>query len=338
MKLFLIISLIYTLSFVLPILIIVAFFTILERKLMALAQRRQGPNVVGLFGSLQAIADGLKLFLKEIIIPQNSNLLIFLLGPILIFFLALLSWVIIPFYSVNFTLYFGSFCSFNFSFLFIYVLSGLSIYGILLSGWSSNSKYSLFGALRSTAQMISYELLFGFIFLILVLFSQSFNLFQIILNQKISSNFLALLPIFCLFLIVILAETNRHPFDLPEAEAELVAGYFTEYSSVTFAFFFLAEYSNMFLMSCLSILLFCNGWLAGFFYLYYFKIILVMCFFIWARIILPRYRYDQLMNMGWKILLPLLFSFFFFYSIVLKIFNIFLYTNTTGNNIYYLIF
>lgn len=223
---------IQTLSLFLPVLLIVAFFTLLERKLLAIAQRRQGPNVVGIFGILQAFSDGFKLFLKEIIIPQNSNIYLFLFGPFITFFLSLMSWIIIPFAEG------GTICSLNYSLLYIYAISGLSVYGIILSGWASNSKYSLLGALRSTAQMISYELLLGFIFLILALVSNSFDLNVIVTNQKSGFYVFPLFPIFLIFLIVILAETNRHPFDLPEAEAELVSGYNTEYSSVKFAFFF----------------------------------------------------------------------------------------------------
>lgn len=297
-----------------PILLIVAFFTLLERKLMAITQRRQGPNVVGLFGLLQAISDGFKLFLKEIIIPQNANIFLFIFGPFLTFLLSLLSWIVIPFSSE------GLINSITFSLLYIYAISGLSIYGIILSGWASNSKYSILGALRSTAQMISYELLLGFIFLIIVLFSGSFNIYTIIINQNSCYYVFPLFPVFLIFLIVILAETNRHPFDLPEAEAELVSGYNTEYSSVKFAFFFLGEYSNMFLMSCLTVFFFFGGWLFSFFF-FSLKILFFMGFFIWARILLPRYRFDQLMNIGWKVFLPLLFGLFLFYFTVLKLLN-----------------
>lgn len=315
--LFLITEIILT---IIPLLIIVAFFTLFERKIMALAQRRRGPNTVGIFGILQAFADGFKLFLKEIIIPFSSNYFVFILGPFLTFFLSLLNWIIIPF-SLTTTF------SLNYSLLYIYSISSLSIYGIILSGWSSNSKYSLLGALRSTAQMISYELLIGFIFLILCLFINSFNLLEFIFIQEHCFLILPLLPIFCFFLIIILAETNRHPFDLPEAEAELVSGYNTEYSSVKFAFFFLGEYANMFLMSCLIVIFFLGGWFSIFsllnqtIFIYSLKILLLMFFFIWCRILLPRYRYDQLMRICWKIFLPSLFGLFIFYSYFLKIFN-----------------
>lgn len=314
---FIIYFILKTVLLIFPLLLIVAFFTLLERKFMALAQRRQGPNVVGVFGLLQAFSDGFKLFLKEIIIPQNSNIYLFIFGPFLTFFLSLLSWIVIPFSGeMPFSL--------NYSILYVYMISGLGIYGIILSGWASNSKYSLLGALRSTAQMISYELLLGFIFLILCFFSNSFNILSIIKVQSYGYFVFPLFPIFCIFLIVILAETNRHPFDLPEAEAELVSGYNTEYSSVKFAFFFLGEYSNMFLMSCLTIFFFFGDVISSFFIGLFFsiKVICVMCFFIWARILLPRYRYDQLMNIGWKILLPLLFSLFLFYVVFFKLFNI----------------
>lgn len=319
---------------IIPLLIIVAFFTVFERKVMAIAQRRQGPNVVGLDGFLQAFADGFKLFLKEIIIPFSSNYYVFLLGPFLTFFLSLLNWILIPFYPLNNYII-------PYSLLYIYVVSSLSIYGIILSGWSSNSKYSLLGALRSTAQMISYELLIGFIFLILCIFTNSLNLVDFILIQKEKFLIFPLLPIFFIFLIVILAETNRHPFDLPEAEAELVSGYNTEYSSIKFAFFFLGEYANMFLMAVLTVIFFLGGWYSFIFFLkdisflFSLKILLIMFFFIWARILLPRYRYDQLMRICWKIFLPLLFGFFIFYLNFLKIFNGFIISTENIINLFF---
>lgn len=312
-----------SLTLLIPVLITVAFFTLIERKLMALVQRRKGPNVIGLFGLLQAFSDGLKLIVKEMIFPISSNTLIFILGPFITFFLALLNWSIIPFSEIN-----EKISNFNYELLYIYAISSLGVYGIILSGWASNSKYSILGALRSTAQMVSYELSIGFIFLIVALITNSFNLYDIIIFQKNNWFLFLLLPIFIIFLITMLAETNRHPFDLPEAEAELVSGYNTEYSGIKFVFFFLGEYSNMFFMACLGSILFLGGWLSPFLYLdlnfwFSLKILLFMFFFIWCRILLPRYRYDQLMNIGWKIFLPLLFIFFLFYSSILKSLNLY---------------
>lgn len=303
------ITILKILSIIIPVLIAVAFFTVAERKIMGAIQRRKGPNVIGFLGLLQALADGLKLFVKETTLPSNSNIVIFILAPLLAFILSLIGWAVIPF-SNQLVI-----ADLNLGILYLFAISSLNLYGILLAGWSSNSKYAYLGALRSAAQMISYEISIGFIVLTVILCTGSFNLNNIIIAQTKTWFLIPLLPMFIIFYISILAETNRHPFDLPEAEAELVSGYNVEYSAMTFALFFLAEYSNMLLMSSLAAILFLGGWLPLFnlFPLnilpgslwFSFKLILGVIFFIVTRATLPRYRYDQLMQLGWKSFLPL---------------------------------
>ena len=302
-------TLLKILSIVIPLLISVAYFTLAERKIMGSIQRRKGPNVIGYLGLLQPLADGLKLFVKETILPSNANLIIFLIAPMLTFILSLIGWSVIPF-SEGAVL-----ADINVGILYLFAVSSLSVYGIITSGWSSNSKYPFLGALRSTAQMVSYEVSIGFIIITVVICSGSFNLTEIVLSQKTIWYFIPLCPMFIMFAISALAETNRHPFDLPEAEAELVSGYNVEYSAMGFALFFLGEYANMLLMSSLISILFLGGWLPLFdiFLLnwvpgsiwFRLKISLGVVFFIWMRAALPRYRYDQLMALGWKIFLPL---------------------------------
>lgn len=320
-----IIIIIKILAVIVPVLIAVAFFTVAERKIMGAIQRRRGPNVVGFMGLLQALADGLKLFVKETTLPSNSNLTIFIIAPMLSFILSLISWSIIPFSNKIVT------ADINLGILYLFSISSLSVYGILLAGWSSNSKYAYLGALRSAAQMISYEISIGFIVLTTVLCAGSFNLSTIILAQTKTYYIIPLFPMFIIFYISMLAETNRHPFDLPEAEAELVSGYNVEYSAMTFALFFLAEYSNMLLMSTFAAILFLGGWLPifniiplslfpGSFWLSL-KIALGVVFFIITRATLPRYRYDQLMQLGWKSFLPLSLSFIILTSSILISFN-----------------
>lgn len=314
-----------TLAIIVPVLIAVAFFTVAERKIMGAIQRRRGPNVVGFMGLLQALADGLKLFVKETTLPSNSNLIVFLLAPILSFILSLISWSVIPFSNSIVS------ADINLGILYLFAISSLNVYGILLAGWSSNSKYAYLGALRSAAQMISYEISIGFIVLTTVLCAGSFNLSNIVLAQTKTYFIIPLFPMFIIFYISMLAETNRHPFDLPEAEAELVSGYNVEYSAMTFALFFLAEYSNMLLMSSFAAILFLGGWLPPFdiFPLYLFpgsfwfslKISMGVVFFIVTRATLPRYRYDQLMQLGWKSFLPLSLSFIILTSSILISFN-----------------
>ncbi|KAF4318517.1 hypothetical protein BBI17_009201 [Phytophthora kernoviae] len=291
---------------VLPLLIAVAYFTLVERKVLASIQRRRGPNVVGTFGLLQPLADGLKLFVKETVLPSNADVVLFIFAPILAFFLSLLSWTIIP---LGFGMFFTEL---NIGILYLLAISSLGVYGVIIGGWSSNSKYSFLGALRSTAQMISYELTIGFSILSVIVCAKSLNLISIVLAQKTVWYCFPLFPIFLIFFISCLAETNRHPFDLPEAEAELVSGYNVEYSAMGFALFFLGEYANMLLMSSLTTILFLD-FLPGSFW-FSIKVCFFVVLFVVARAVLPRYRYDQLMRLGWKIFLPftLIYVYFFF--------------------------
>lgn len=305
-------------TLIIPILVSVAFLTLFERKIMASIQRRRGPMSVGIFGLLQAFADALKLLLKESIFPSVSNYFLFSIAPILSLFLSLIIWTIIPF-DFN-----KVYSDISLGILFIFAISSLNVYSIILAGWSSNSKYAFLGALRSAAQMISYEVSISIIIIPLIIISGSLNLFDIINTQKNIWFIIPFYPLFFMFIISSLAETNRPPFDLPEAEAELVSGYNVEYSSIGFALFFIAEYSNIFLMSCLSVILFLGGWFFPFFnhfIILILKIILISFFFIWVRATFPRYRFDQLMNLGWKVFLPISLSFFFLYSVIFNLFN-----------------
>jgi NADH-quinone oxidoreductase subunit H len=294
---------------VLPLLGAVAYLTLMERKVIAAMQLRKGPNVVGPFGLLQPIADGLKLMLKEVILPENANKALFLLAPIITFVLALLGWAVIPF-SEKFVV-----ANINVGVTYLLATSSLGVYGIIIAGWASNSKYAFLGAIRSSAQMISYEVSIGLIIISVVLCVGSLNLSDIVLAQKNHWFVLPMLPMFILFFISGLAETNRLPFDLPEAESELVAGYNVEYSSMPFSMFFLGEYANMILISAFAAILFLGGWLPPFdiaFFnaipgpiWFFVKIIFLLFCFIWVRATLPRYRYDQLMRLGWKVFLPI---------------------------------
>jgi NADH-quinone oxidoreductase subunit H len=321
----LLVILLKILSITIPLLLAVAFFTVAERKIMGAVQRRRGPNVIGFIGLLQALADGLKLFVKETTFPSNSNLAVFLLAPILSFLLSVISWAVIPF-SQNVVL-----ADINLGILYIFAVSSLNVYGLILAGWASNSKYAFLGALRSAAQMISYEISIGFIVLSVATCVGSLNLSKIILAQKEIWLLVPLFPLFIMFYISMLAETNRHPFDLPEAEAELVSGYNVEYSAMTFALFFLAEYSNMLLMSSLSAILFFGGWLPplnifpltllpGSFW-FSIKVAIGAVFFILTRATLPRYRYDQLMHLGWKCFLPFAIGYLMFTVGIMISFN-----------------
>jgi len=311
------------LAIVVPVLISVAFFTLAERKIMGGMQRRRGPSVVGFFGLLQPMADGLKLFLKETVLPSSSNLFLFLLAPILTFLISIIGWAVMPFGE-------GMVISdLNLGILYLFAVSSLGVYGIIISGWSSNSKYPFLGALRSAAQMVSYEASIGFIIIAVVLCAGSLNLTDIVLAQNSIWYCVPLFPMFIMFFISALAETNRHPFDLPEAEAELVAGYNVEYSAFGFALFFLGEYANMLLMSGLTTILFLGGWLPPFDFLaiipgpiwFGLKILIFVFFFIWVRAALPRYRYDQLMRLGWKVFLPLSIGYVLFTASILISFN-----------------
>ena len=292
---------------ILPLLGAVAYLTLMERKVIAAMQLRKGPNVNGPFGLLQHLCDGVKLMFKEVIIPANANKFLFLLAPVITFVLALIGWAVIPF-SENFVV-----ADINVGVIYILAASSLGVYVIIIAGWASNSKYAFLGAIRSSAQMISYEVSIGLIIINVILLSGSLNLSEIILSQKDMWYVIPLFPVFILFFISILAETNRLPFDLPEAESELVAGYNVEYSSMPFAMFFLGEYANMILMSAMATILFLGGWLPPIDSLsfipgviwFLLKIFILLFCFIWVRASLPRYRYDQLMRLGWKIFLPL---------------------------------
>jgi NADH-quinone oxidoreductase subunit H len=296
---------------VLPLLGAVAYLTLAERKVIAAMQLRKGPNVVGPFGLLQPLADGMKLMFKELIVPAEANKVIFVIAPMITFILALVGWAVIPF-DDGMVL-----ADINVGILYLLGISSLGVYGIIMAGWASNSKYAFLGAIRSAAQMISYEVSMGLIIITVLLTTGSLNLSEIVLAQKTQPWYieLMLLPMSVVFFISILAETNRLPFDLPEAEAELVAGYNVEYSSMTFALFFLGEYANMILMSAMAVILFMGGWLPPFgieflqfvpgLVWFAFKIGFVLFCFLWVRATFPRYRYDQLMRLGWKVFLPL---------------------------------
>jgi NADH-quinone oxidoreductase subunit H len=291
-----------------PLLLAIAYLTYAERKVIAAMQLRQGPMVVGPMGLLQPIADGVKLLHKETVIPSGANRVVFILAPIVTFTLALIGWAVIPF-GAGLVL-----ADINVGVLYLLAISSLGVYGIIMAGWASNSRYAFLGALRSAAQMVSYEIAIGLIIINVLITVGSLNLSDIVLAQAGLWFFIPHFPMFAIFIASILAETNRHPFDLPEAEAELVAGYNVEYSAMPFALFFLGEYGNMILMSALCVILFLGGWLppfaiAPFTWLpgpiwFLLKIAFVLFIFIWARATLPRYRYDQLMRLGWKVFLP----------------------------------
>lgn len=300
----LLLSFLKNIVYIISILIAVAFFTLLERKVLSSIQRRRGPSIVGLFGFLQPFADGFKLLLKEIIFTSTGSTFIFLLSPLVTFFFSLVLWAIIPISS------FFSFTNITFSLLLILAISSLSVHGIIFAGWASNSKYSFLGSIRSASQMISYEICISSIYIIIVTMVGSFSLTDIIKIQQHIWFVFPLFPLWILFIISAMAETNRTPFDLPEAEAELVAGYNVEYSAITFALFFLAEYSNMILMSIISSVIFFGGcWFIHYeiVYIFLIKVILHMFLFIWVRATVPRYRYDQLLSLGWKFLIPITF-------------------------------
>jgi NADH-quinone oxidoreductase subunit H len=293
---------------VVPLLLAIAYLTYAERKIIGAMQLRQGPMVVGPMGLLQPIADGLKLLVKETVLPSGANKVVFLLAPMITFTLALIGWAVIPF-GDGMVL-----ADINVGVLYLLAISSLGVYGIIMAGWASNSRYAFLGALRSAAQMVSYEIAIGLIIINVLITAGSLNLSDIVRAQENLWFFIPHFPMFAIFVASILAETNRHPFDLPEAEAELVAGYNVEYSSMAFALFFLGEYGNMILMSAICAVLFLGGWLppfdvAPFTWIpgpiwFIAKISFVLFIFIWARATLPRYRYDQLMRLGWKVFLP----------------------------------
>ena len=301
---------IYKIFFLLvPVLVSVAMIVWLDRRVWAFVQKRQGPNVVGPFGLLQSLADALKYIFKEIIIPASSNKVIFILAPIITMTLALIAWAVIPFGEDQVL------ADINVGILYIFAVSSLGVYGIIMGGWASNSKYPFLGAIRSAAQMVSYEVSIGIIIINVLLCVGSLNLSDIVMAQKDMWFVIPLFPMFVIFFISALAETNRPPFDLPEAEAELVAGYQTEYSGMMYAMFWLGEYANILLMCALGSILFLGGWLSpidlypfnlipAMFWLI-FKILFLFILFALVKAIVPRYRYDQLMRLGWKIFLPL---------------------------------
>jgi len=297
------------LALLVPLLIGVAYLTLAERKVLAAMQLRKGPNVVGPFGLLQPFADALKMLMKETIIPSGSNRFLFLLAPMLTFSLAMLAWAVIP-VSDGWAI-----ADINVGILYLFAISSLGVYGVIIAGWASNSKYAFLGAMRSAAQMVSYEVSMGFVLVCVLLCVGSLNLSNIVRAQQTIWFCIPLFPMFIVFFISALAETNRSPFDLPEGESEIVAGFFVEYAGMSFALFFLGEYANMILMSAMTTILFLGGWLAPFgvapftwipgVIWFILKICACLFVFIWVRATLPRFRYDQLMRLGWKVFLPL---------------------------------
>ncbi|BDG72579.1 NADH-quinone oxidoreductase subunit NuoH [Roseomonas fluvialis] len=311
------------LALLVPLLVGVAYLTYAERKVLAAMQLRKGPNVVGPFGLFQPFADAIKMLMKETIVPTGANRVLFLLAPMLTFMLAMLAWAVIP---VNDG---WAIADINVGILYLFAISSLGVYGVIIAGWASNSKYAFLGALRSAAQMVSYEVSMGFVIVTVLLCVGSLNLTEIVRAQSTVWFAIPLFPMFVIFFISTLAETNRAPFDLPEGESELVAGFFVEYSSMSFALFFLGEYANMILMSALTTILFLGGWLppidiAPFNWVpgpvwFVAKICLCLFTFIWVRATFPRYRYDQLMRLGWKVFLPFSLAWLVLTALVLKL-------------------
>ena len=318
---------IYKILFLLiPVLVSVAMIVWLDRRVWAFVQKRQGPNVVGPFGLFQSLADGLKYMFKEIIIPSSSNKVIFILAPIVTMTLALIAWAVIPFSATQVL------ADINVGILYLFAVSSLGVYGIIMGGWASNSKYPFLGAIRSAAQMVSYEVSIGVIIINVLLCVGSLNLNDIVLAQQNLWFVIPLFPMFVIFFISALAETNRPPFDLPEAEAELVAGYQTEYSGMMYAMFWLGEYANILLMCALGSILFLGGWLSpidiypftiipGAIWLIL-KILLLFILFALVKATVPRYRYDQLMRLGWKVFLPMSLTWVVFTASYLFYFNL----------------
>ncbi len=305
----LVLTVVQTLAMLVPVLLSVAYLTLAERKVMAAMQMRQGPNVVGPFGLLQPFADALKMLMKETIVPTGANRILFLVAPLLTMTLAMIAWAVIP---VNDG---WAIADINVGILYLFAISSLGVYGIVIAGWASNSKYAFLGAMRSAAQMVSYEVSMGFVMVTVLLCAGSLNLTDIVRAQERVWFFIPLFPMFIVFFISTLAETNRAPFDLPEGESEIVGGFHVEYGAMTFGLFFLGEYANMILMSAMTSILFLGGWLspipfAPFTWVpgpiwFILKICLVLFMFIWVRATFPRFRYDQLMRLGWKVFLPL---------------------------------
>jgi NADH-quinone oxidoreductase subunit H len=308
-------TVVYILAIIVPLLLCVAYLTYAERKVMAAVQIRRGPNVVGPWGLLQPLADGVKLVFKETIIPTTANRVVFMIAPMITFVLALVAWAVIPF-DAGVVL-----ADINVGVLYLFAISSLGVYGVIMAGWASNSKYPFLGALRSAAQMVSYEVSIGFVIITVLLAAHSLNLSQIIESQRGESGYFwnwygfgILAPMAVIFFISALAETNRVPFDLPEGESELVAGFFAEYSSMSFGLFFLGEYANIILMSTTTTIFFLGGWLPPFPFVpftwipgwiwFLLKVLFIVFLFLLVRATFPRYRYDQLMRLGWKVFLP----------------------------------
>jgi len=302
-------TVVQTLAMLVPVLVSVAYLTLAERKVMAAMQMRQGPNRVGAFGLLQPFADALKMLMKETIVPTGASRLLFLMAPLLTMTLAMIAWAVIP---VNDG---WAIANINVGVLYLFAISSLGVYGIIIAGWASNSKYAFLGAMRSAAQMVSYEVSMGFVMVTVLLCAGSLNLTDIVRAQEHVFFAVPLFPMFVVFFISTLAETNRAPFDLPEGESEIVGGFHVEYGAMTFGLFFLGEYANMILMSAMTTILFLGGWLspipfAPFTWVpgpvwFIAKICLVLFMFVWVRATFPRFRYDQLMRLGWKVFLPL---------------------------------
>ena len=313
------------LALTVPLILSIAFLVLAERKVLASMQRRKGPNVVGIYGIFQPIADGLKLIVKEPVLPSSANLVIFLFAPVLTFLLSQVAWASIPF-GEGIVL-----ADIHVGLLYVFAISSLGVYGIITAGWSSNSKYAFLGSCRSAAQMVSYEVSIGLILITVCICAGSLNLTEVVLAQTQIWYCIPLFPLLVMFFISCLAETNRAPFDLPEAEAELVAGYNVEYSAMGFALFFLGEYANMIVMSSLCSIFFLGGWLPPFdFAIFYWipgifwfslKVVFFLFAFIWVRAAFPRYRYDQLMRLGWKVLLPLSLAWVIYVAGVLLCFD-----------------
>ncbi|MGN7438482.1 MAG: NADH-quinone oxidoreductase subunit NuoH [Alcanivorax sp.] len=318
-------TVVYTVIVIVGLLLAVAYLTYAERKVMGAMQRRQGPMTVGPFGLLQPIADGVKLFSKETIIPAQAHRVVFLMAPMLLFTLSLVAWVVIPF-DKGWVL-----ANLNVGILYLFAISSMGVYGVIMAGWASNSRYAFLGGLRSASQMVSYEVSMGLIIVCVLLVTGSLNLQEIVLAPRPIWIQALLFPMFIVFLISILAETNRAPFDLPEGESEITGGFMVEYSAMTFALFFLGEYANMILMSAMTTVLFLGGWLPPFgisalafipgIIWFAVKTALVLFFFIWARATLPRFRYDQLMRLGWKVFLPFTLVWLVFMAGTLMTFN-----------------
>ncbi|ABQ30147.1 MULTISPECIES: NADH-quinone oxidoreductase subunit NuoH [Acidiphilium] len=321
----LVLTLLRTLALLVPLLIGVAYLTYAERKVLAAMQLRKGPNVVGPFGLWQPFADAIKMLFKETIIPDGANRMLFLFAPMITFGLAIIAWAVIP---VNDH---WGIADINVGLLYLFAISSLGVYGVIIAGWASNSKFAFLGAMRSAAQMVSYEVSIGIVILSVLVCVGSLNLNDIVTAQRHIWFAIPLLPMLVVFFISGLAETNRAPFDLPEGESEIVAGFFVEYSAMSFALFFLGEYANMILMSGMTTILFLGGWLspipiAPFTWIpgpvwFLLKVMLCLFVFLWVRATLPRFRYDQLMQLGWKVFLPFSLGWLVLTASVLEIFG-----------------